>query len=209
RRERVVGDLRPRRGDRTRQRRLAGIRRAEQPDVREHLERELQVPRLAGLAARELPRRPVHAALERGIPAASAAAARDEQAIARRDEIAEQLVGVEIEDLRADRHGDEQIGARRAGHVPAAARLAALGLEAPLDTEVRERAHAFLRDQIDAPAGAAVAPVGAALRDVLLAAKADRAVAAAAGLDANISLVDELHDWSSLQDPGAGRPRTL
>src|SRR5690606_11696405 len=81
--------------------------------------------------------------------------------------------------------------------------------EPPLDAEVRERVHAFLRDEIDATAPAAVASVGAALRDVLLTAKADRAVAAAAGLDAYISLVDELHDCPSLQDADAERPRAI
>src|SRR5690606_18705238 len=199
RRERIVGDLRPRRGQRARQRRLAGIRRAEQANVGEDLERELQVPLLAGLAARELPRRPVHAALERRVPAPSPAAARDEQPVAGLDQVAELLAGIEIDDLGADRHRDEEIRARRPGHVPAAARLTVLGLESPLDAKVRERVQAFLRDEIDAAARTAVTAVGAALRDELLAAKADRAVAAAAGFDANIGLVDELHGVGTLK----------
>ena len=46
-------------------------------------------------------------------------------------------------------------------------------------------------DEIDGAAGAAVAAVGSAARDELLAAEAQRAAAAVAGLDVDVDFVDE------------------
>src|SRR5690606_4339198 len=87
-----------------------------------------------------------------------------------------------------------EIGAGAARHVTASARLAVLGLEPALHAEVRERVQSFACDEVDAAARAAVAAVGPAARNVLLAPETDRAVAASAGLDTDVGFVDELHD---------------
>jgi hypothetical protein len=50
------------------------------------------------------------------------------------------------------------------------------------------------RDDVDRAAGAAVAAVGTAARDELLAAEADAPVAAAAGSDMDVHLIDEHRD---------------
>ena len=86
-----------------------------------------------------------------------------------------------------------EVGARRSGHVLARAAAAALGAKPALHAEIGERIDALARDEIDATAVAAVAAVRAAARNELLAAKADAAAAAGAGLDANIRLIDEFH----------------
>ena len=57
RRERIVGDLGPRGGDDRQQRRLAGVRLADEPDVGDELELELERARLAVLARLILARR--------------------------------------------------------------------------------------------------------------------------------------------------------
>src|SRR5690606_31498975 len=120
------------------------------------------------------------------------------------------LVGVEVPDLGADRNGDVEVGAGLTGHVAPAAGLAVRGLEAPLHAEVCERVEPLARHEIDAAAAAAVAAVRPAPRDELLAAKADRAVAAATGLDANLRFVDEFHGRTGRRAPRAGAacPRT-
>ena len=197
RRERIVGDLRSRRRQRARQRGLAGVRRTEQADVRQQLQRELQVPALAGLADVELARRPIHAGLEPRVAAAALPAFRDEQLVAVARQIAELLAGVEIVHLGALGHLDVEIGAGLAGHVLARAAAAALGAKPPLHAEVRERVDALARDEIDAAAVAAVAAVRAAARDELLAPKAHAAAAAGTGLDANVGFIDEFHDGST------------
>ncbi len=152
RRERIVRDFRPRGRERARERRLARVRRAEQPDVGEQLERELQVPRFTRAAAAELPRRAIHARLEARVAAAALPALRDEQPVAVAREVAERFAGVEVADLRALRHLDQEIRARRTGHVLARTAAAALGAEAAPYAEVGERIHAFASDEIDAAA---------------------------------------------------------
>ena len=82
RRERVVGDLRPRRRDARDQRRLAGVREADQADVGEQLQLEPQVLVFAGLARLHLARRAVGGRREPRVAHAAAAAAGDEHALA-------------------------------------------------------------------------------------------------------------------------------
>ena len=72
RRERIVGDLRPRVREPRDQRRLAGVRQPDERGVREKLEPELDLALLAGHAdlceARRLPRRRLRSACCRGRP---------------------------------------------------------------------------------------------------------------------------------------------
>src|SRR5262249_29032988 len=148
---------------------LARVRRAEQPDVGEQLERELQVPRFARSAAAELARRTIHARFETRVAATALPSLRDEQLIAVVREVAERFAGVEVADLRALRDLDQKVRAGRAGHVLAGAAAAALGAESAPHAEVGERVHALARDEIDAAAVAAVATVRPAARDEFLA----------------------------------------
>src|SRR6185436_5287258 len=103
---RIVGHLRACRRYSARQRRFAGVRRAEQAHVREQLQRELEPPSLAFDARIGLAGRAIHAGLEARIAAAALAALGDEQRIAVADEIAELLVGLDLMHFRALRHFD-------------------------------------------------------------------------------------------------------
>ncbi len=80
--ERVVGDLRPRRGDPRDQRRLAGVRIADKADVGEQLQLEAQILDLAFLARLHFPRRAIRRRREAGIAHAAASALRDQHALA-------------------------------------------------------------------------------------------------------------------------------
>ncbi len=69
--------------------------------------------------------------------------------------------------------------------------LAAVGLELGVEAEVDERVLGGGRDDVDGAAVAAVAAVGTAARDELLAAEAEAAAPAVAGGDVDVHLVDE------------------
>ena len=88
---------------------------------------------------------------------------------------------------------DRDVLAALAVHLLAHAVLAALGLELLLVAEVDQRVEVLVGLQPDVAAVAAVAAVGAAERDELLAAEADAAVAAVAGGDRDFCFVDEFH----------------
>jgi hypothetical protein len=106
-------------------------------------------------------------------------------------EIREQVLGL-VEDLGA--HGDGELDrvSRRTVLRLAPTVTAALTLEAALALEVREVTEVGVRKEDDVAAVAAVAAVRAALRHVLLAAEAERAVAAATAshLDAGAIVED-------------------
>ena len=210
--EGVVRDLRARRGHRADERRLAGVRQAEQTHIGDHLELELEQPLLAGQPGPELARRAVGAGLELGVAPTALAAARHEQRIAGAHEVAQLLAGLRIPHHRADRHRHIEIVAAAAGAVVAAARLARLRLEIALDTEVRERVDALGRAQPDAAAETAVTAVRAAERHELLAPETQAAAAAVTGLHAHLGFIDEFHggalrvmtaSGSANENPGA------
>ncbi len=83
RRERVVGDLRPRGGDARNQRRLAGVRKADEPDVRQQLEMEPEVFLFAGQTRFGPPRRAVRRRRKVRVSTPAEPALRDQHALAR------------------------------------------------------------------------------------------------------------------------------
>lgn len=93
-----------------------------------------------------------------------------------------------------------------AGHVAPHAGLAVLGTEVALVAQVHQGVEALVGDHIDTAAITAVAAVGTAEGDVLLAAEADAAVAALARLDADIRFIYEFHLLLPLT-AAAGRPK--
>ena len=108
-------------------------------------------------------------------------------------EIGEQRLAVLLVDLRADRHFQHRVLAVGAVAVLAHAVAAALRLEVLLVAVVDQRVEAV--DGLDhhVAALAAVAAVGAAELDELLAPERHAAVAARAGRDIDLGLVEEFH----------------
>ena len=113
------------------------------------------------------------------LPRPPAAAARDDDPRAGSGQVGDDL-SVGVEHLRPHRHAQLDVGTVGAVLAAPAARLPARGLEDPLRAEGREIAEVGIGDQDHVAAAAAVAAVGTTLRHVLLAAKAEAAVPAAA-----------------------------
>ena len=190
RRERVVGDLRLGRADGADQRRLAGARVADQPDVGHRAQLEHEVARLPRLAeqreARGLARRPGQGGVAQ--PAATAAD-RDEPG-ADAGEVADHLaVGVEH-----DRPlGHRELDVLGVGAVPEAphARLPVAGHRVGPVVEVEQRVDAGIDHQHHVPAAPAVAAVRPAEGHELLPADRRAPVAAAPRRDVQRHVVDE------------------
>ena len=152
RRERVVGDLRPRGGDARDQRALAGVRKSDETDVGEQLQPQPQrcasspgLPgsvrrgaRLVDVANAALPRppRPPRATSTRSPTVArSASGIRSSPCL--------------LVDDRAGRHFEDQVRAVAAGAVRALAVLAALGLEFGMEAVGDERVLVRAGDEVD------------------------------------------------------------
>src|SRR5205814_9876631 len=118
------------------------------------------------------------------------AASRRDHPSGRGGEIGDQLP-VPVENLRADRHAHVDRLPGRAVLQRTAAGLAVPRPEPAPRAKRREVAQVGVGDQDDVAAGAAVAAVGAALRDVLLAAEVQAPVAAATRLHADAGAVVE------------------
>ena len=102
------------------------------------------------------------------------------------------------EDLGADGDLDDEVGAARPGAVRAGTTLAARGAEMLRVAKVDQRIEARDRLEHDVAALAAVAAVGAAELDELLAPERHRAGAAGARLHENLGLVEEMHCGAEL-----------
>jgi hypothetical protein len=124
------------------------------------------------------------------VPATGSAAARCDDARAGRREIGDQLV-VRVEDLSPD--GYAQLDRLAGGAVleGSAAGIASAGLEPAAPPEAGEVAEVRVRNEDDVAAGAAVAAVGPALRDVLLTAEVQAAVTPATRLHVDARAVVE------------------
>ena len=114
--------------------------------------------------------------------------------LARPGQVGEQRALLVVgEDLGADRDLDDEVRAAGAGAVGAGAALAARGAEMLGVAEVDQGIEAGHRLEHDVAALAAVAAVGPAELDELLAPEADRAGAAGARPHVDLGLVEEMH----------------
>src|SRR5690606_36073653 len=132
-------------------------------------------------------------ALEPGVAEAMEPTLGDQQSLPVGGQVAELLAGVGVENERADRHRDLDVVAALAGTPRAHTVLAALRGEAPLHLELRQRVDAFVDNQPDAAAVAAVTAVGTAERNVFLTTEAVAAAAAVAAGDLDDSFINEFH----------------
>ena len=128
-----------------------------------------------------------------GVAEAAIAAPADDDALADLGEIGDRLLLVLDEDLRADRDLQHRIGAPAARAVLPHAVPAGLGLEMLLITKVDERVEPVDAFGDDIAAAPAVAAVGPAELDELLAPKRHAAGAAVARTHMHLGLIEELH----------------
>jgi hypothetical protein len=187
RRERIRGDLGARPSQGREQRGLAGVGQADESDVGQQLELQIEPALFAGQAvfgeARHAPGRGHKA----GVAAAAFVAARHDDALTFDCEVGEQRA-VAVADLGADRHLYDGRHAGLAVTLLAHPVTAALALEMHLVAKVGEVAELARGDHHDVAAGTAVAAVGAAPRHVLFAPETDgaRSAVAAAHVDGGV-----------------------
>ena len=190
RRERIVRHLRLRVRDAAQERRLARVREAGERGVHHELEPELQLELVPGQARLGEARRLPGGGREARVAASALAPARDDVAAVRRGQIADEAV-VGVEQLRP--HGHADLDVVTVGSVllapTAVSALARLDvLDPPVGGQV---AKARVDEHDDVSSAAPVTTVGTALRNVLLAAEAQPAVAATARLGVDMRSVVE------------------
>ena len=127
------------------------------------------------------------------IAESAVAAARQHHALADRAEVGKQRLAVLLVNLRARRHREHDVVTVCSVAVLAHAGAAVLGLEMLLVAVVDEGVEPIDRLHDHVTASAAVAAVGPAELDELLAPERHAAVAAVAGADMNLGLVEEFH----------------
>ncbi len=210
RRERVVGDLRPGVRDPPDERRLAGIREAEQRGVADHLEAQLDLALLAILPHLRGAWRLTRRRGELAVPASAASAVRDDDARSRMRQVGDRRIVAELEDLRAHGHADDRVRAGLAGLVRALAVPAAVALQIALEAEGGEVAQVGVGEQHDVAPVAAVTAVRPALGDELLAPERHASVAAAAALHDDAGTIVEVSGYPhecSARPSGEATPR--
>src|SRR5262249_22255057 len=106
-------------------------------------------------------------------------------------QVGDEQAGVEVVDHRADRDADENVGAIAAGAVAAHSVAAVLGAPVRMILEMKEGVDGVVGEQDDVAAPAAVAAIGSALGNVLLAPEAHAPIAAFARTNEDGGLVDE------------------
>src|SRR5215472_11986604 len=191
--EGIVRDLRPRRADLAEQGRFAGIGQPDETGIGDQFQPQPDPALLAGLARIGVARRAVGRGLEMRIAEAAVAAFGEHELLAELGEVVDQRLAILVEYLRADRHLQHDRLAARAMAILAHAILAPLGLEVLLVAIVDQRVQPTDRLDHDVAAAAAIAAGGPAEFDELLAAECHAAVAAVAGADIDLGLVEEFH----------------
>ena len=187
--ERIWRDLRPRSRNRPEQRRFAGVRIADQTDIRDGLELEADFALLPGFTGLPLARRAVGLRGETRIAASAASAAGDDDLSARFVHIGDHLASGAVGHDGADRHLQRDVRSLAPVQVRAFPAGAVLRL---VVTVVDQRLQALLavrRLEDHVAAGAAVAAVRAAARNEFFAVEAAAAVAAVPRLHGNGSLI--------------------
>jgi len=191
--EGVVGDLRPGGGDGGQEGGLAGVGQADEAAVGDQFQPQPDGFFLALLAGVGPIRRLVHRALEIGVAEAAVAAFQQADPHARLVQVGDQGLVVFLIDLGPDRHLQLDVLAVAAMTVTAHAVDAGLGAEVLPVAEVDQGVQSIHRLDPDVTATAAVAAIGSAVFDELLAPERDRAAAAVAGTDVDLALVEKLH----------------
>src|SRR5262249_28366416 len=110
-----------------------------------------------------------------------------------------QRLDVVLENLRADRNLEHDVGGGRAGAILAHAVLAVAGLEVLLVAIVDQRVEIADRFDPHTAAAAPIAAIGAAEFDEFLAAESHAARSAVAGFHVDFRLVEKLHGFRSSQ----------
>ncbi len=207
RRKRVIGDLGLGGADSSEKRGFARIRQPDDARIRDEFQPQPNGHFHARLAGIHPARRAVGRGLEPRIAEAAIAAFRDQHALAGLGQVAEQHFLILRQHLRAGRHLQRNVLALMAGAVRPLAVLAVARLVVLLITEIDQRVE--VRDALDphVAAAPAVAAIGSAELDELLAAERQAAIAAVSGADIDLGLIEEFHDGDIIPHVHPSKPR--
>ena len=206
--EGIVGDLRLGGGDRGQEGRFARIGQAHEAGVRNELQAQPDGALDADLAGIGALGRAIGGGGEMQIAEAAVAAARHHIALADLGEIGDQRLVVFREDLGAHGHFHGHVVAAPARAVAAHAMHAGLGLEMLLVAIVDQRVEPIDAFDDHIAAAPAVAPIGTAEFDELLAAERHGSAAPVAGAHIDLGLVEKLHGSASTPDDAPLQWRT-
>ena len=182
------------------QRALADVREADQSDVRQKLQLEHDVEFLTGQTGLRETRHLTDGRREMRIAPAALAASRDDMRLAVGD-VREDAVAAFLPDESSQRHADDQILRVLAAAASSPAVFSARRGVFSFVAEIGKRAEVGVGKKNDVAASAAVAAVGTACRDILLAVKRHRSVAAVARFDFDVRFIYK-HICSSLYKKG-------
>src|SRR5690349_10477029 len=189
--ERVISDLRVRRGNSRNKRRLTRIRKTNEAHVREQLQLKLEFIFLARAPFLVITRSAICRRRKMRIAKSATPAARREPARAILLEIAQQLVGLRIENLGADRDAHDGVFAFFTRSVAAFTMHSPAGNVQRVVLQVQQSIQRGVGLDPHVAAAATVAPRWTTTGHELLATKRRHAVAAVAALDANFCSIDE------------------
>lgn len=189
-REGIVGDLRASRRDRRDEARLAGRRVADERDIRDGLQFELNIAFPSGGAQQRESRRLPLRRRECGVAESTQTTRGHDEPHARLDHVDEDFACRVLDDS-ADGHRQFDVFAGGTGSVIAHAEAAVLS--GPMRRVVvrQQRRHLRIGDEHDVATMAAVPPVGSSERLELLTTHRDAAVAALAGAQVQRHSIDE------------------
>ena len=191
--EGVVGDFGTGVGDGTDERGLACVGHAQQADIGQHLEFELEVFAVARPARRFLAGRAVDRTFEPHIAKTAVTAFGDHDDFARVEQLVQHVVSFGVNQQGAYGHFQNDVVTGCAKHVRAHAVLAAFGLVAFGETVVHQGVQARVRHSKHMAAAATVAAVGSAKFFVFLMTKRHAAIPAVASDDVYIRFINKFH----------------
>ena len=189
-REGIVGDLRLRGRDGRNERGLAGVREPDEGHVCHQLELEVQPVLLAELGLLGEGRRPEAVAQETGVPPPAPPAGRRHVTVSTLGEVGEHL-GARTADDRADRDGDDEVGAVATMPFLPAAVSPVPGAPVRVVDKRKQRGEIRGGLEVDTASLAAVTSVRTALGDVCLPAERDSPGSTVAPLYMDLGLVDK------------------
>ncbi len=189
----VVGNLRARVGDRRDQRRLAGVGHAQQTDIGQHAQLELDLEALTRPTRRGLARRAVGAGLEVQVAKAAIAALGQHHLLARHQQLGQLLAGFGVADDGADRHAQHNVVASCTELIRTATGFAMASLMPSGVAVVDQRVQIQIGHGIDMAATPTVAPIGTTEGNEFLAPKAGTATATVACGHLDGDFIDEFH----------------
>ena len=172
---------------------FARIRQAQQTDVCQHFQFQLEVARLARLAQRGLSRRAVGTRFETGVAQTMPTTMGHQQALARLGQVANHFLSTRINHRGADWHAQHQLFTLAPRAIGTATIGATLGIKAAGIAIVDQGVEVLVGDHVHRAAIPPITTVRPTILDELLATETHATVAAITSFYKNRYFIDEFH----------------